>query len=270
VRVLEPAAKPERLARLRSGVADVALIDLASLVDTVAAEPAFGARCVFVLGRHTPMAALFVQGRPAPTHPITSPRDLLHARYGGEPASPFVQEHRALLRRLGGDDPAPLVELAYEQLFGALADGTIDVAPDYGGILPTYQRAAGSDQPVGVLSHRDCGVSAYGTGLVATGRALGEQPEAVRAFLAVVASAYRAMRSQPEATVKAASAVLPEVDVDDALTEWREEEEPAIFDPAQRLGGFDRSGWERTIAWRREVAGFQDPPEPERLYEPLG
>jgi ABC-type nitrate/sulfonate/bicarbonate transport system substrate-binding protein len=207
------------------------------------------------------MAALFVQGRPAPTHPITSPRDLLHARYGGEPASQFVQEHRALLRRLGGDDPALLVELADEELFGALADGTIDVAPDYGGILPTYQRAAGPGQPVAVLPYRDCGVSAYGTGLVATGRALREHPGAVRAFLAVVASAYRAMRSQPEATVKAAGAALPEVDVDDALTEWREEE-PAIFDPAHRLGEFDRPGWEQTVAWRREVAGFQDPPDP--------
>jgi ABC-type nitrate/sulfonate/bicarbonate transport system substrate-binding protein len=238
-------------------------------VDTVATEPAFDARCVFVLGRHTPMAALFVEGRPAPTHPIASPRDLLHARYGGEPASQFVQEHRALLRRLGGDDPALLVELPYEALLAALADGTIDVAPDYAGILPTYQRAAGPSRLVGVLPYHDCGVSAYGTGLVASGRALRQQPWAVRAFLAVVASAYEAMRSQPEATVKAAGAVLPQLDVDYALTEWRGEEEPAVFDAAHRLGEFDRLGWEHTIAWRREVAGFRDPPEPERLYELL-
>jgi hypothetical protein len=152
-------------------VADIALIDLASLVDTVAVEPAFDARCVFVLGRHTPMSALFVEGRPAPTNPIEAARDLPHARYGGEPTSPFVQEHRALLRRLGGDDPALLVELAYEELFDALAAGTIDVAPDYAGILPTYQRAAGPEKPVRVLPYRDCGVSAYGTGLVVTGSA---------------------------------------------------------------------------------------------------
>jgi ABC-type nitrate/sulfonate/bicarbonate transport system substrate-binding protein len=215
------------------------------------------------------MAALFVQGRPAPTRPIASPRDLPHARYGGEPASQFVQEHRALLRRLGGDDPALLVELPYEALFGALADGTIDVAPDYAGILPTYQRAAGPGRPVGVLAYRDCGVSAYGTGLVATGRTLREQPQAVRAFLEVLASAYEAMRSRPEATVKAACAALPQLDVDYALTEWRDEEEPAVFDAAHRLGELDRSGWEHTIAWRREVAGFPDPPEPERLYQLL-
>jgi ABC-type nitrate/sulfonate/bicarbonate transport system substrate-binding protein len=238
-------------------------------VDTVAAEPAFDARCVFVLGRHTPMAALFVEGRPAPTRPISSPRDLLEARYGGEPTSQFVQEHRALLRRLGGDDPALHVEMAYDDLFAALAAGTIDVAPDYAGILPTYQRAAGSGKQVGVLPYRDCGVSAYGTGLVATGKALREQPEAIRAFLRVAASAYEAMRAEPEAIVKAASAVLPQMDVDYALTEWREEEEPAIFDAAGRLGDFDRSGWEHTIAWRREVVGFQDPPEPDRLYELL-
>jgi hypothetical protein len=75
------------------------------------------------------------------------------------------------------------------------------------------------------------------------------------------------MRTEPEATVKAASAVLPPMDVDYALMEWREEEEPVIFDAAHRLGEFDRSGWEHTIAWRSEVAGFQIPPEPDRLYE---
>jgi ABC-type nitrate/sulfonate/bicarbonate transport system substrate-binding protein len=267
VAVLEAVAKPERLARLRSGAVDVALIDLASLVDTVAAEPGFDARCVFVLGRHTPMSALFVEGRPAPTDPISSADDLVDARYGGEATSQFVQEHRALLRRLGGDDPALHVEVAYGDLFGALAAGTIDAAPDYAGILPTYQRAAGAGKQVGVLPYRDCGVSAYGTGLVATGRALREQPEAIAAFLAVAASAYEAMRAEPEATVKAASTLLPEMDADYALTEWREEEEPVIFDAAHRLGDFDRSGWEDTIAWRREVAGFEEPPEPDRLYE---
>jgi ABC-type nitrate/sulfonate/bicarbonate transport system substrate-binding protein len=215
------------------------------------------------------MAVHFVAGRPAPVHPIQSPQDLLHARYGGEAGSQFVQEHRALLRRLGDDDPGLHVELPYAALFGALAAGQIDVAPDYAGILPTYQRAVGAAGRVDVLPYRDCGVHAYGTGVVASGRALRDRRDEIASFLAVTASAYQAMRVDPELTIKAAAAVLPGLDRDYALLEWREAEEPAIFDPGWRLGTWDRAGWEQTIAWRREVTGFHEPPAPQRLYEAL-
>jgi ABC-type nitrate/sulfonate/bicarbonate transport system substrate-binding protein len=238
-------------------------------VDTVAVEPSFDAKCVFVLGRQVPMAALFVAGRPAPEHPIESPEDLLRARYGGETRSQFIQEHRALLRRLGDDDPGLHAELPYAALFAALAAGEIHVAPDYAGILPTYQRAVGAAGRVDVLPYRDCGVRAYGTGVVASGRALRGHRDEVVSFLAVTASAYQAMRIDPELTTKAAAAVLPGMDRDYALLEWREAEEPAIFDPGWRLGTWDRPGWEETIAWRREVTGFQEPPAPERLCEVL-
>lgn len=234
----------------------------------MAVEPAFGARCVFVLGRHLPMSALFVEGRPA-VHPIRSPDDLLHARYGGEATSSFVQEHRALLRRLGGDDPQLHVELPYAALFDALAAGEIDVVPDYGGILPAYQRAVGEDRRVRVLSYRDCGINAYGTGFVASGRALRERRDAVGEFLMVVASAYAAMRDDPETTVKAASAVLPDLDAEYALMEWREQEEPVIFEQGSRLGASDRSGWEQTITWRQEVTGTKKLPGADRLHELL-
>lgn len=231
----------------------------------MAVEPTFGARCVFVLGRHLPMSALFVEGRPA-THPIRSPKDLLHARYGGEATSSFVQEHRALLRRLGGDDPQLHVELPYAGLFGALAAGEIDVVPDYGGILPAYQRAVGKGRRVRVLPYRDCGVEAYGTGLVATDRALRERGDAIGEFLMVVASAYAAMRDDPETTVKTAGAVLPSLDAEYALMEWREQEEPVIFEPGSRLGASNRSGWEQTITWRQEVTGTKRLPKADRLY----
>ena len=235
----------------------------------MAVEPHFGARCVFVLGRHVPMAAHFVAGRPAPVHPIESPEDLLRARYGGEAGSQFVHEHRALLRRLGDDDPGLHVELPYAALFAALAVGEIDVAPDYTGILPTYQRAVGEADRVDVLPYRDCGVRAYGTGFVASSRALRDRRDDVASFLAAAASAYQAMRADPDVTVEGATAVLGEMDAQYALLEWREAEEPAMFDPGWRLGTWDPAGWEETIAWRREVSGFQEAPPPERLCEVL-
>jgi ABC-type nitrate/sulfonate/bicarbonate transport system substrate-binding protein len=239
-------------------------------VDTVAAEPGFGARCVFVLGRQVPMAALFVAGRPAPVRPIESPEDLLRARYGGEAGSQFVQEHRALLLRLGDDDdPALHAELPYADLFAALAAGEIDVAPDYAGILPTYQWAVGTTGRVDVLPYGDCGVRAYGTGLVASGRALRNRRDEVTSFLEVAASAYQAMRVDAELTIKSAAAVLRGMDRDYALLEWQVAEEPAIFDPGWRPGTWDRAGWEETITWRREVTGFREPPAAEHLCEVL-
>jgi ABC-type nitrate/sulfonate/bicarbonate transport system substrate-binding protein len=238
-------------------------------VDTVAVEPGFDAKCVFVLGRQVPMAALFVAGRPAPVHAIESPEDLLRARYGGEVGSQFVQEHRALLRRLGDDDPGLHVELPYAAMFAALATGEIDVAPDYAGILPTYQQAVGTTGRVDVLSYRDCGVRAYGTGIVASGRAFRDRRDELASFLEVAASAYQAMRADPELMVKVATAVLQGMDRDYALLEWQVAEEPAIFDPGWRPGTWDRAGWEETIAWRREVVGFREPPAPERLCEVL-
>src|SRR4029453_11545689 len=73
----------------------------------------------------------------------------------------------------------------------------------------------------------------------------------------------------PAAVIKAARPVLPDMDRDYALLEWREAEEPAIFDPGWQLGTWDRAGWEETIAWRREVSGLHEPPTPQRLCEAL-
>jgi hypothetical protein len=77
------------------------------------------------------------------------------------------------------------------------------------------------------------------------------------------------MRADPGGTLGAACAVLPQLDTEYALMEWREQEGPSIFSGGDRLGHSDRSGWEKTIAWRREVVCFPDPPEPDRLTETL-
>jgi ABC-type nitrate/sulfonate/bicarbonate transport system substrate-binding protein len=268
VRFLEPVARDERLARLRSGAADVGLIDLASLVDTVATDPNFGAKCVFVLGQHLPMAAIFVRDRPAPDHPIESPADLVRARYGGEGGSTFVTEHRALLRRLGGEEPDLHVEMGYSDLFGALAAGSIDVAPDYAGIGTTYQRALRRGERIGVLPYRECGVRAYGTGLVASAAALRDLSDSVVVFVSVAAEAYERMRAYPEAVIETASSVLPGIDRTYALREWVEEEEKVLF-TREGLGTSRREIWAQTVAWRQEVAGFTATPAPVELAEPL-
>lgn len=266
-------AHDERIARLRSGEADLALIDVASFVDTAATEPAFGASCVFVLTQRLPMAAHFVTRRPAAHgRPIQGPGDLVGARFGGEDRSRLAAEHRALLRRLGGEDASLQVPMPYEQMFGALAAGEIDVAPDFGGIAARYQRAVGDNDTAGVLRYRDCGVRAYGIGLVASARALVHRHDEISAFLSAAAAAYQAMREDPARVLELASLQLPAMDLAYALQEWREEEAAVVFgyEAAERaVGASDSQVWADTAAWRQEVAGFTDPPQANRLFHPI-
>ncbi|MDP8971402.1 MAG: ABC transporter substrate-binding protein [Actinomycetota bacterium] len=266
--VFSPAVpREQRLTRLRAGEVDVALIDLASFVDTVATEPDFGARCVFVLTQRLPMAALFIRGRSAGGRPIESPADLLRARYGGTEDSRFAAEHRALLRRLGGADHDLRVEVSYERMFVALAGGDIDVAPDFGAIATRYQRAAGDGRQVGVLRYRDCGVRAYGIGFVASAAGLAGRRGEIAAFLQVAAQAYEQMRQRPDAVLASAAPLLA-LDREYALAEWRDEDAAAIFgfDAARAgIGAWRPELWADTVAWRREVAGFHAEPSAGQL-----
>lgn len=272
VSFLPAVAREERIARLRGGTADLALLDLASFVDAVAADRIPGARCVFVLTQRLPMAAHFVPDRPTRDGPLRSPGDLLHATYGGTAGSRFVAEHRALLRRIGGDDPNLRVAMPYEQLFDALAAGDIDVAPDFGGLAPRYRRAAGPGQQIATLRYRDCGVRAYGIGLVASAPGLDRRRQAISTFLTVATAAYERMRADPDGVLTAASATLPDLDRAYALQEWREEEAPAIFGYGAAdgaVGAWDDDHWASTVAWRAQVGGIRHV-EPARLATRLG
>lgn len=254
-----PAASDERIERLRSEVVDVGFQDLASFIDTVATERGFPARCVMVLTRRPPMAAHLVTDREVAGAPLRTPQDLLRARFGAPAGTAFETEHRALLRRLGGPAPDLHVDLSYDEMFDALDAGQVDVVPDYAGIAPRYRRVLGPDRH-GMLRYRDCGVRAYGMGFFATGSALERHPEGVATFLQVVERSYRRMRADPEGTVAVAAEAIEGLDRDYTLEEWRIEEEAAIFGPEtgdDRVGGDDPADWERTIAWRRDVAGWE-------------
>jgi ABC-type nitrate/sulfonate/bicarbonate transport system substrate-binding protein len=269
VTFLEPVARDDRIARLRGGEADIGFMDVGAFVETVAAEPGFDARCVFVAGQRLPMSAIYVQGSTAGGRAIGRPGDLLEATYGGESDSPFVLEHQALLRRLGGLDPRLHVEIPYDDLFGALGAGEIDIAPDYAGIGTSYARALRPGERIGVLPYRDCGVTAYGTGFMASGSSLRGRRDALKAFLAVVADAYVDMRADPEQTIDDATRLLPGLDREYALAEWREEEEHVIFGYGP-LGGSEASLWAETAAWRGAVSGLPPVSDPVALFEDIG
>lgn len=266
VELLDQVPRDTRIARLGDGTVDLALIDLASFVDAHVDDAVPGARCMFVLTQRLPMAAhvLRAPGRA----PIETGEDLVDAPYGGTADSAFVAEHRALLRRLDSDRPELRVDVRYSDLFGALAAGRIDVAPDFGGVGPRFARAAAPAQ-VDAVRYRDCGISAYGIGFVASCQGLERHPTRMAIVCEVLAEAYRRMRTEPEQVVDDARRLLPDLDRDHALSEWRDEEAPVIFgfDAADfGPGAQNLDGWVATAGWRAEVRGQRSNPTPEQLF----
>lgn len=261
------APREQRLERLRRGSVDLALMDVASLVDSHAADPAFGARCVFMLTQRLPMA-VHVIDHPANTTEQTG-KDLRHARYGGAADSSFVAEHRALLRRLGQDDPSLRVDMPYGRLFDALADGHIDVAPDYAGTETRFRRAA-APTSTRTVPYRDCGVTAYGIGFVASAAGLRRHPTRMATVCSILARAYRRMQQEPEGVLDDAARLIPQLDRDYALAEWHDEEAGVVFGYAAATSGIgvqDTATWAATTTWRQEVTGTSARPSADSLFE---
>lgn len=271
VELLGAVPHEDRIERLRSDQADLALIDVAGFVDAVAADPDLRARCVFVVTQHLPEAAFFVTDPDTDDPGISRPADLVDARYGGQPGGRHTVTHQALLRRLGADPvPAP-VEMSYREMFSALPAGEIDVLPDFGALHTRVRQAVPVDREIGLLRYRDCGVDAYGVGLVASGRTLADDRERLAAFLDVAAGSLRAMRDDPLRSIRTAGELL-DVDEEQAMAEWQHEQREAIFDALPRdrpIGSAEAGRWRATAAWRSEVTGA-DPPAPGRLFEPVG
>lgn len=270
--LLPPVAHTDRIARLRSGAADLALIDLAAFVDAVAIDPALEARCVFVLTQHLPEAAFSLGAAEGGPPAIAMPRDLIGARYGGRPGARLTLAHQALLRRLGGDPGPGLVAMPYEEMFAALSAGEIDVLPDFAALEDRVRQAAPEGRTLGVLRYRDCSVDAYGIGFVASGQALAGRRDEVAAALGVVTEALWWMRDDPRGTIRAASALLA-VDAGRTLAAWDREHHALIFEAlpdGRSVGSAEPARWRATAAWRAEVTRTGCPPGPDRLFETLG
>ena len=102
------------------------------------------ARCVLMLTQRLSWPLTSSPAVPLARRP-SSPSSPRRARNGGEPRSRFMAEHRALLRRLGADDPALHVPMLYERLCDAFAAGELDIAPDYGASRPVTGGRRGRD-----------------------------------------------------------------------------------------------------------------------------
>jgi ABC-type nitrate/sulfonate/bicarbonate transport system substrate-binding protein len=212
-------------------------------------DPDVPAKFVFMVARRTHMAAFCLERRS-----IDDLEDLAGAPLLGAADSAFVLEYRALLGRLGVA-PGPLIELPYERVMDALAEGEGDVAADYLDLLPAFEAAARRrGERIRVLPFGPA-VRVYGSGLVAGTRVIEQRPGAVRGAVASLREALLSTRRDPRAGLDALLARFPGADPERALAGWRAGEQLIFDDGADMLGRMDEETWQRTIDFHADAHG---------------
>lgn len=270
VELVDPEPGPVNVHAVAAGRQDLCLTSVAHFLNARAEDPDLGARFVFMVARHTHMAAFVVRDRAAAHgRPIGEHADLDGASLLGEAGSSFHGEYRALLDRLGAH-PGPTVDVPYEQIGAALARGEGDVAADFVDLLPRFQAAA---EPHGVeivaLPFHEAGIDIYGSGLVTSTRLLRERPETVRTVIAAFHDALLASRDDPQLGLEALLDQIPGADAGLVVAGW-EAGAQLIFDAAGEASGAMSAGkWRRTIDFHADAYGTPRDIDPDSVFDGL-
>ena len=256
VEIRDPLPQAENIVAVAEGRQDLCLTSVAHFLAARRADPDLAARFVFMVARRSHMGAFVVRGRPA-AHgaAIESHAGLDGASLLGDPESPFAREYGALLRHLGVRR-GPAVELPYEQIERALAEGRGDVAADFVDLLPRFQAAA---DPLGVqidcLAFHAAGIDVYGSGLVTSTRLLDERPDIVRAAVAAFREALLASHDDPSLGLEALLHHVPAARPDLVIAGWEAGSELIFGAEPGSLGTMSADKWRRTIAYHADAYG---------------
>jgi NitT/TauT family transport system substrate-binding protein len=256
IEILDPLPRAENIVAVAEGRNDLCLTSVAHFLAARRADPELGARFVFMVARQSHMGAFVVRGRKGPHgRRIKKHRDLDGASLLGDPSSAFGREYATLLERLGIGQGAA-VEVPYEEITLALAEGRGDVAADFVDLLPRFQAVA---DPLGVriecMPFHEAGIDIYGSGLVAGTRMLRERPETVRAAVAAFHEALLASHDNPALGLEALIDHVPSADRELVVAGWQAGA-PLIFDAeATALGSMSADKWRRTLEYHADAYG---------------
>jgi ABC-type nitrate/sulfonate/bicarbonate transport system substrate-binding protein len=256
IEILDPLPQAENIRAVAEGRNDLCLTSVAHFLAARREDRELGARFVFMVARQSHMGAFVVRGRMAlHGRRIKKHRDLEGASLLGDPNSPFAREYATLLGRLGVSQ-GPAVDVPYEEIGLALAEGRGDVAADFVDLLPRFQAVA---DPLGVrvdcLPFHEAGIDIYGSGLVAGTRMLRERPATVRAAVAAFRDALLASRDNPALGLEALIDHVPSADPELVVAGW-EAGAAVIFDAeSTALGSMSADKWRRTLAYHAEAYG---------------
>lgn len=256
IEILDPLPQAENVLAVASGRNDLCLTSVAHFLAARRQDPELEARFVFMVARQSHMGAFVVRGRNGPHgRRIKKHRDLDGASVLGDPGSAFGREYATLLGRLGLQ-PGPWIDMPYEDIMLALAQGRADVAADFVDLLPRFQAVA---DPLGAridcLPFHEAGIDIYGSGLVTSTRLLRERPQTVRAAVAAFHEALLASHDNPALGLEALIDQVPGADPGLVVAGW-EAGASLIFDAEKTaLGTMSAEKWRRTLEYHADAYG---------------
>ena len=256
VKIVDPIGGPANPAAVAAGELDLCLTSVAHFLAAKREDPDLAARFVFMVTRQSHMAAFVVRDRPAAHgRPIRTHADLDGASLLGDPDSAFAREYGALLHHIGAA-AGPPVDVPYESIMAALAEGRGDVAADFLDLHPRFQTAGDvAGVRIDALPFHEAGIDIYGSGLVASTRMLRERPETVRTAVAAFREALLASRADPRLGLDALLEHIPTAKEEVVLAGW-DASVPAIFDAEDSaLGTMSADKWRRTIEYHAQAFG---------------
>lgn len=267
VTMLDPLPGPDNVRGVAVGERDFCLTSVAHFLAAKRDDPDLDARFVFMVARHSHMAAFVVRDRVA-AHggTIASHAELAGASMLGDPDSSFGREYRALLGHLG-HEPGPFVPMPYEDIETALADGRGDVAADFVDLLPRFQAAA---DPFGVtivcLPFHEAGIDIYGSGLVTSGRLLEEDPEYVDRVVASYREALLVSRDDPQIGLDGLLSQIPTADARLVVAGWQAGSTLIFGDDDADLGTMDAAKWQRTLDYHARASAVRSDLDPRTMF----
>lgn len=257
VEIVYPEPGPENIRAVADGRYDVCLTSVAHFLNARRSDLDLGAKFVFMIARHTHMAAFFIRGRPA-SHGrmIETFQDLDGASLLGDDDTPFTREYLSLLRQLGLS-PGAAVEIAYPEVMDGLAAGKGDVTADFLDLLPAFESPArGFELEVGALPFYQAGLDIYGSGLVAGTRLIEGRPRVIHRTVAAIREALVATKGDPAPGLAEMSKQFPEVDRERALGGWAAGESLIFTDGDEAsIGAMEAAKWQRTIDHHADIHG---------------
>jgi NitT/TauT family transport system substrate-binding protein len=254
VKIFDPEGGPANPAAVAAGRLDLCLTSVAHFLAAKREDPQLAARFVFMVARQSHMAAFVVRDRSAAHgRPIKTHADLDGATLLGDPDSPFAREYRTLLGRLGARS-GESVEVPYESIMRALAEGRGDVAADFADLLPRFRLVG---EAVGVqidaLPFHEAGIDIYGSGLVASTELLRERPATARTAVRAFREALLASREDPRLGLRSLLDHIPTAEAAAVLAGWRAGA-PLVFDAEpSALGTMSAEKWRRTIEYHADA-----------------
>jgi ABC-type nitrate/sulfonate/bicarbonate transport system substrate-binding protein len=256
IEILDPLPQAENILAVAAGENDLCLTSVAHFLAARRQDPDLQARFVFMVARQSHMGAFVVRGRKGPHgRRIKKHRDLQGASVLGDRDSAFGREYTTLLGRLGLE-PGPWIDVPYEEIGQALAEGRGDVAADFVDLLPRFQAVA---DPLGVrierLPFHEAGIDIYGSGLVTSTRMLRERPQTVRAAVAAFHEALLASQDNPALGLEALIDHVPGADPGLVVAGWKAGAS-LIFDAeTTALGTMNAEKWRRTVEYHADAYG---------------